>query len=384
MTGAERARRAAIAIAGATAFLNLYATQALLPDLARDFQASETTVGLTVTMGTLAVALTAPLIGALADKLGRKRIIVAAAFLVAVPTALTGAAHTMEGLLAWRFLQGLVLPAIFAVTVAYVGEEYPRDQAAGITGLYIGATTLGGFMGRFLTAHVAELTDWRTAFLVLALVDLACAAAIWRWLPPARNFRPSPQIGTVFRGMASHLRDRRLLATFAIGASVLFSLVAVFTYVNFLLAGPAFGLGIAQLGNIFAVYLVGAFLSPLTGRIIARIGRRGLIAAAIAAAWTGLVITLLPALSAVVLGLALFAGGVFLIQSAATAQAGATAHARSAAVGLYATCYYLGGSLGGVAPGPLWQSFGWPACVTLVALVLAGTGFLAFRFWPAD
>ncbi|HLO75553.1 MAG TPA: MFS transporter, partial [Magnetospirillum sp.] len=79
-------RRIAVFVAGAGAFLDMYCTQALLPDLARYFSASPAEVGLTVTMSTLATALVAPLIGAVADMVGRKRVIVAGALALVLPT----------------------------------------------------------------------------------------------------------------------------------------------------------------------------------------------------------------------------------------------------------------------------------------------------------
>ena len=81
-------RRLAVALCGFCAFLDLYATQAILPLFAREFRASAAAVSLTVSATTFAVALVAPFVGAIADVLGRKRIIVGATFLLAVPTAL--------------------------------------------------------------------------------------------------------------------------------------------------------------------------------------------------------------------------------------------------------------------------------------------------------
>ncbi|HEV3174807.1 MAG TPA: MFS transporter, partial [Stellaceae bacterium] len=63
-------RRLAIALSGLCAFINLYATQPLLPLLARDFEASPAEVSLTIAATTLAVALCAPFVGLVADVVG--------------------------------------------------------------------------------------------------------------------------------------------------------------------------------------------------------------------------------------------------------------------------------------------------------------------------
>ena len=49
----------------------------------------------------------------------------------------------------------------------------------------------------------------------------------------------------------------------------------------------------------------------------------------------------------------------------------AAERARSTAVGLYVTCYYVGGSLGGIAPAGIWSHLGWPGCVALILPVQA-------------
>src|SRR6201997_369113 len=113
-------RKIAIAIAGFSTFLTLYSPQALLPSLAREFGGGAAEISAVMTASTLAIALTAPFTGAVADVLGRKRVIAAAMLAVVVPTAGAAFAADVEALVAWRFLQGLLLPSIFAVTVAYI------------------------------------------------------------------------------------------------------------------------------------------------------------------------------------------------------------------------------------------------------------------------
>ena len=76
------------------------------------------------------------------------------------------------------------------------------------------------------------------------------------------------------RQMVAHLRNPKLLATYAVGFGVLFNFMAVFTYMSFHLAGPPFFRSAAFIGSIFVVYLAGAAAAAMTGRMIAAIGRR--------------------------------------------------------------------------------------------------------------
>lgn len=375
-------RRLAVALAGLCAFIDLYATQSLLPLLAGEFHASPAEVSLTVGATTFAVALVAPFVGLAADSLGRKRIIVGAMFLLVVPTVLIAFAANLDQLILGRFVQGLLLPPIFAVTVAYIGDEWDAADVPAVTGLYVAGSGLGGFLGRFVSGVVSEALDWRAAFLVLGAVTLASAIVVGLALPREKRFVRASGLGGSFAALLGHLKDSRILATYAVGFAVLFVFVATFTYVNFYLAAPPYGLSPAGLGSIFIVYLFGVVASPVAGRAIGRYGRRAVTSGAIGLWCLGLLVTLLPSLALVIAGLAIAAASGFVAQTCATSYlAGSASRGRSSAVGLYVSCYYVGGSAGAVAPAPLWHLFGWPGCVGLAIAVLALAAAIVARFW---
>lgn len=379
--------RAAVTTAGFCAFLELYAPQAVLPQLSESFHISPASAGTTVGISTLAVAVAAPFVGMLAERLGRKATIVAAASLLVLPTVMLVLANGLNQILLWRFAQGLLLPAIFSPMVAYVNEEWSPHEAADVMGLYIAGSALGGFAGRFVTALLADQFGWRAGFGVLTLITLACAAAIWAWLPAGkRQERASgPSIGAL-EGLLAHLTNPALLATFAIGFAVLFSQVATFTYINFHLAGAPYRFGPSELGMIFLVYPIGAAVTPASGFLIRRLGRRQAAGLAVVTAIVGLVATLQPSLSLVIAGLAIFVTGTFTMMSAAMGFVGQAARqAKATAVGVYVCCYYVGGSVGAVLPGIIvWRAGGWAGCVGLVVATLTAAGLVAWWAWRRE
>lgn len=375
-------RRAAISLAAFCAFLDLYAPQPLLPMLRHELGASAGDVSLLVSATTFAIALIAPFTGAVADVLGRKRVIATSMAVLVLPTILVALAKTLPALVLWRFVQGLLLPPVFAVTIAYIAEEFSPREATAVTGLYVSASSLGGFLGRFLTGILADHLGWRNAFLVLAALTLACAIAVASLLPPERGFTRAAGMLSSARQTLQHLRNPRLVVIYAVGFGVLFTFVATFTYVNFHLAAPPYDLSPTGLGALFAVYLMGSFVSPLTGRAVARFGRRRLVLGAVALWAAGLALTLLPPLGAIVAGLALGVGCGFICQAVATGFVALSAPAgRSSAVGIYASCYYLGGSVGGVLPAFAWNAAGWPGCVVLLLAVLLLLALVVERSW---
>ena len=364
-------RRAAVGIPGFCAFLTLYAPQSLLPLLAQEFAVTPADISMTMTATALAIALTAPFAGAIADVLGRKRVIVAAMLLIAIPTAMIALSPSLHALIFWRFVQGLVLPPIFTVVVAYIGEEWPPSEATGVTGLYMSATSVGGFCGRFFSGLLADTIGWRNGFIVIAAVTFACGLAVAAILPRERNFVRSDGLAASGRQMLRHLRNPQLLATYAAGFGTLFNFIALFTYINFVLAGPPFNLSATFLGAIFVTYLAGSIAVLGLGRLIARFGRRPFVLGVIAVWICGVLLTLVPALWAIIAGLAIAAGCGFMVQATSTAYVAMTAESgRTSALGLYATSFYVGGSIGALLPGFAWNAAGWPGCVAMVIAML--------------
>jgi MFS transporter, YNFM family, putative membrane transport protein len=372
----------AVMLAGFAAFLDLYSTQPLLPMLARTFHASRFAVSLTVTAPTMAVALAAPFVGRLADRLGLRTVIVGSAFGLAIATLLAATATDLRQLIAWRFAQGLATPGLFATAIAYIHEEWPSSRVGSATAAYVSGTVIGGITGRLLGGVMAADLSWASSFVVLGLIGVAAAAALWVWLPRERR-RASLEhpAGSV----RSHLQHPQLLATYAVGFCMLCTQVAMFTYVPFRLAAPPFSLSTAALGLIFLTYVVGAVVTPFAGRGIDAYGHRAVLVAALALCATGALMTLAPSLGVVTAGLSMFASGVFFAQAASSSHvAHHAAHARGLALGLYATCYYLGGSVGGALPAVFWDAGGWPACVAFLIVVDMTMLTIAWRFWKPD
>jgi predicted MFS family arabinose efflux permease len=378
----------AVMLAGVAAFLNLYATQPLLPMFAQIFAASKAAVGMTVSASSIGVALSAPFCGLIAERVGRKRIIVMATLLLAVPTLLAATATSLSMLIFWRFLQGVVMPGIFGVAIAYIAEEWPPGNVARTMSLYVSATVLGGFLGRVVMGYAAThrlfasiAPSWRFGFVIIGGCDLLFGLAIARWLPRDRKLVTAP--AQVSAGVLRHLRNPRLLATYAVGFNVLFSLVAIFTYITFHLAAPPYSFTPAQLSSLFVVYLAGLIVTPLAGIGIGHFGSRPVLIAAVIASMAGVSMTLLHSMPLILAGLVLCSSGVFVCQSASTSyiQMASPAGGRASAAGLYVACYYAGGSVSGVLPGYFWRFGGWTACVVLVLVVQVVTITIAAIGW---
>ncbi|HEY4009052.1 MAG TPA: MFS transporter [Acidobacteriaceae bacterium] len=376
----------AVFLCGAFAFLDLYCTQPLLPMLSHFFHVTEAQVGITISASTVGVAVSAILLALFGERFSRKPVILGAMALLGVFSVLTASAHTLGALAIWRLLQGLATPGIFIITIAYITEEWPAEQVPRVMSAYVAGTVFGGFIGRLLGGIIADHLGWNAVFIALGSFELVGVALVARLLAPAHS-RQARRTASVFKPLLDNLRNPRLLATFLIGFCMLFTLISTFNFVTFYLAANPFLLSTSELSWLFAVYLVGLVATLGVGRILTRIGLRNGMLLAVSLGIGGILITLIPSLPVVGLGLAAASSGVFIAQTCANSfiRDAAPMGGRVSAAGMYICSYYIGGTVGGMLPGLVWRAAGWPGCVALIAAVLlvaAVTTWFGWRHRP--
>ena len=377
------ASRPVIWLIGFFAFVNVYSMQSVLPLLMAEFDATPVQAGLTVGATILAVALLSPFMGMLSDAWGRKGIICGSLFAMALPTALIPLADSLPQIVGLRFLQGLAVPGIVVVVLAYVGEEFQASGGvARMISTYVAGSVMGGFSGRFIAGYAAHWFGWQGAFVALALLNLVGALLVLWWLPRSCHFVPSRDLRSALAVLRSHLSTPRLLAACAVGFCVLFSLVGSFTYVNLHLAGAPFRLSPAGLANVFTVYLLGVLVTPVAGRLMQRHGFLRVLLSALLLSAAGLLLTLLPLLSAIILGLAVCSSAIFVCQASTISFiASQVSQGRSLATGLYNMSYYAGGAVGALVAGLAYEGRGWVGVVSVMLLVQALAALWAVLGW---
>lgn len=372
-----------IALIGMFAFIQVYSIQSILPVLMDSFSATEVQVGLAVGATVMAIAIMSPFLGMLSDAIGRKGLIAGALFFLALPTALIGHSPNIEWLSFWRFMQGLSVPGITVVTIAYVGEEFKGRAVTELMSYYVSGTVLGGFLGRFLLGHLHEWIGWRSGFDVMAALTLLGAIWVSKTLPASQHFVANPNFRSGLRTLAGHLTNRYVISACLLGACVLFSLVGCFTFINLHLAESPYHLGTGALANIFAVYLIGVIITPLSSKILRRFGAARTVRVAVIMSMLGVLLTLTTPLWLVIIGLTIMSSGVFITQSATiTYIAVNVLEGRSLASGLYYMSYYAGGTLGAWACGLAYTQGEWPftvgllVAVQVLALLIASFGMI--------
>ncbi len=379
-------------LAPAFIFANMYTTQAILPTLSQDFHVSAPTAGLTVSVLVLSVAIGSLFYGPLSDIVGRKPVMVWASFLVAIPTLLCGFAPNFATLVVLRALQGLLMPGLTSVAIPYVNEEFEGRGRGLAMGIYASGLVLGGLFARVGSASLTGVYNWHIALLAFVLPTLLAAVFMWIYLPETYSKQSVPKVALIqgeakasflrqtLQDMSMHFHNRRLVGAFIIGSCSFFGFVGVFTFLPYYLTGPQFHLPPIDLSLVYLLWLTGIG-SPIAGTIAGRIGARLTIAYSIGCAVVGLLITLIPILPITMAGLSLLTLGMFSILPSANLYVGElSTKAKGTAASMYLSFYYLGGSIGAVAPGFAFIDAGWTGvvllCIGMMLLALAADAIL--------
>lgn len=356
-------------------FATMYSSQAILPELGRDFSVSPSQAGLTISVVVLAVAVAGWIWGPLSDRYGRRRSLMLASGLLVLPSLAAAAAPTFTWLLVFRALQGACMSGLLTAGVPYVAEVFSPAMGGRAMGHYTIALVGGGLLGRVGVGLVTVVGGWRLGFVLVALLPLAGVIVMRRWLPEAPEPERSASHATAF---AAQLRNPRVLAPAIAASALFFTFVGLFSYVTFRLQRPPFGYGPATTSLVFTLWALGA-AGPSAGRLADRFGWRRLALACLIAALCGLAlslpaspVTLIPALALVILGMF---GGVTATQLG-LAEAGPAD--RGVASAIYFSFYYGAGALAGFVPGLAWEAWAWPGVVAVSATALAA-GAVALR-----
>ena len=373
-------------VIGLTAFLtvvDLFATQAILPSLARHYNVTPAAMGFAVNASTMGMAIAGLVIGFFSQRIDRRRGILLSLAILAIPTTLLAVAPNLVVFTILRVCQGLCMASAFALTLAYLGEQCSSMDAGGAFAAYITGNVASNLIGRLVSAALVDALGLASNFVCFAVLNVAGAALVYFTIARVRPMHSSAMTQSPFAAMITHWRNPAMRAAFGVGFCILFAFIGTFTFVNFVLVRPPLSLGRMELGFVYLVFLPSIVTTLLAGKAVARFGTQPAIWGALAVAALGLALMLSSHLADVLAGMIMVGAGTFFAQAAATGFVGkAAAENRGVASGIYLACYFSGGLVGSAVLGQLFDRLGWTACVMGVGLALAVAAWLTARLGP--
>jgi ACDE family multidrug resistance protein len=258
----------------------------VLPDLRPVFGVTDAQVGLVITAYTLPGVVVTPFVGLVADRFGRRRVVVPLLVLFAVAGAGVAVARTFAEVIALRFLQGIGASALITLAVTLIGDVYEgprRDAVMGVNGSTIGT---GAAFYPLLGGALAGIR-WSAPFLFFGVGALVAVVAV------VALDEPDAERSTDVRAYLGRLRA---VATLPEAVGIFVALFAAFLifYGAVLTALPlllrdAYGLGSGRIGaTLSAVAIASAVVSSQYGRLSDRLAAPRLVAVGFVAYGLGL------------------------------------------------------------------------------------------------
>ncbi|WP_168879877.1 MFS transporter [Rhizobium sp. P28RR-XV] len=180
-----------VAFCGLINFFDGMDTQSIgvaAPFIAKSLGLAIPQLGPVFSAGLLGAVIGAIGFGAVADRFGRKRLLVLASLLIGVFTLLTALAGTFETLLLCRFLAGIGLGGATPCFISLTAEYTPNRYRASCVTLMWSSFPLGAMVGAFVNSRLIEHFGWQAIFFIGGLLPVFTTVALAIWLPESLRF----------------------------------------------------------------------------------------------------------------------------------------------------------------------------------------------------
>jgi len=348
----------------------MYAPQPLYNPIHDEFGVDTATVGLTVTLVMLPLAVAPLAYGFLLASMPAKGILLTGVGVLAVLQLAASMTGSFAVLLMIRLGQGLLVPAVLTSLMTYIGRNTCGKATQKIMGIYIAATIIGGMLARLLPGLISTLTNWRLAMFAVVLGLCACFLLLLKLRPKPMTGVEKPRLAQI----PETVRQPGFARMYAIIFLVFFVFASIMNNLPFRLQELTGGITEFGVGAMYSGHLMSLAAAFGAMRLVRLLGSEMHAVAAGVVAVIAAVMVLLPAsLAATWTGVFIMCGGMFLAHAVLPGYLNSLSSGNLGLVnGVYLSVYYLGGTMGTYFPGFIYRSLGWgPYILCMTALLLA-------------
>ncbi|HEY9633590.1 MAG TPA: MFS transporter [Coleofasciculaceae cyanobacterium] len=198
------------------AVLGVSSVTPAFPKLAQSLNVEPKNIGLLVTVFTLPTLLLGPIIGVLADRLGRKKIIVPSLFLFGIAGAACAFARDFNLLLVLRLLQGIGAASLLSLSVTLIGDLYAGDRRTTAMGYNASATSVGTAIYPTVGGALATIGWYYPFMLPLAAIPVGLLVLFALKNPEPQGER---NLQEYLRNAGKVLKNRQLAGLFIASAA---------------------------------------------------------------------------------------------------------------------------------------------------------------------
>ncbi len=383
---AARTPRAVVALFAAASGLsvaNVYFAQPLLDALAAEFAISHASVGGVITATQIGCAVALLLLVPLGDRLDRRRLMLAQLIALVLALVAVATADSTALLLGGMLAIGLLGTAMTQGLIALAASTAGGNEQGRVVGAAQGGVFVGLLLARVYAGAVSDVAGWRWVYGLSAMLMLALAVALWRYLPVPTRAPLTLGYRQLLDSMFTLLRNDRVLQTRGLLAFFMFAAFNVFWSALVLpLSAPPCGFSHTAIGAFGLVGVIGALAAFRAGAWADKgFAQRTTFAALLALllAWWPLSM-LGTSLGALLLGIVLLdLGGQALHVTNQSLILRNHPQAPGRLIGLYMLFYAAGSGVGALATTLVYANAGWDG----VCALGAGISAVAMGFWLA-
>jgi MFS transporter, AAHS family, 3-hydroxyphenylpropionic acid transporter len=242
------------------------------PRLARDYALGPAQLGLFFSASAVGVLLFSIVGGILADRFGRKWVVVGSTFAFGLACLLTPICPDINSLVFVRFLTGAGLGAAMPVVIAMTSDHSPPERKKRYVGIVYCAISLGGACAAILSASPPFGADWRPVFYVGGILPMIIAITMAAWLPESRSRRRDGAPVADTGSWQDIIGLRNLPMTLALWIATFGTLTIMYLLVNWMPSMlDARGIHAADAALVQTQYNIGSTLAALlTGYLLDR------------------------------------------------------------------------------------------------------------------
>lgn len=264
------------------AFVDRQLVTALAPVLRADLGLSHAQVGFLIGVSFIAAfAIGLPVVGVLADRVRRPRLMAVGLGLWSAATTLGGTASGFASIASWRALVGVGEATLPPTSLAMLGDRFPPARLGFANSVFYSGIPIGYALSLAFAAAVAPRLGWRACFVLLGVLGLVAVSLVWR-IPDVRRAiagGPTAPAGAPYESAARRLRAafsaQPMLPVIMVGAALIaFTSAASQQVVNWLVYER--GYPFERAGFLAAVVLLAVSPGNLAiGALTDRARRRG-------------------------------------------------------------------------------------------------------------
>jgi MFS transporter, AAHS family, 4-hydroxybenzoate transporter len=258
-----------------------------IPLMAKEFGVAPTAFAPAASASLAGMAIGALFLSPLADRFGRRPMLIASLLLFGVPTLLAMSSSGPFEMMLWRLLAGCGLGATVPVTIGISAEFAPTGRRVSIATIAASGFAIGASSAGLITPLLAAHWGWRGMFAYGGIVPLVIAALVVRGIPDSRPAVPvrahapvgAPRLGLIFAAGTW----RRTVLLWLLNALNLFANYGVASWLPTLLVQNGWSLPDAS--RVMAVLSIGAVTGSIyvsrcvdRGRIVLGFGGAYLVA----------------------------------------------------------------------------------------------------------